>query len=160
MTDHRSLAVAACLAIAVPALRATAQPRDAPSGLRVTVIGCVESSEPGSRADGRAASAAPRFVLSNVTLAGDDRATDTAGSQSKAALLAASIKKYRLEDAGQESIARHVGERVEVSGPVVLAPDRPTGTAGSPEGDGDAALPTLKAETIRVVSRESAVCRP
>jgi hypothetical protein len=162
-STHHSLIAAALVAVALPVVpRATlgARTRSEQSNLRITVIGCVGTWKPAAPAEGTEPPAgSPVYVLSNITLASDERSADTAGAQTKAALLAASIKRYRLDDAGKAGVASHVGDRVEVTGSIDAVPPATTGTTGTVQRDrDDAAMPTLRVEALRTIARDSDVC--
>jgi hypothetical protein len=161
-STHHSLIVAALVAVALPVVpRATlgARTRSEQSNLRITVIGCVGTWKPAAPAEGTEPAGSPVYVLSNITLASDERSADTAGAQTKAALLAASIKRYRLDDASKAGVASHVGDRVEVTGSIDAVPPAATGTTGTVQRDrDDAAMPTLRVEALRTIARDSDVC--
>ena len=108
---------------------------------RLTLIGCVKRSEPVAGGAGAATSEQPRFVLVNITLPAD--ANRDAGSE----LIAETVKMYRLDESGDSTIVRHVGERVEVTGALVASAQRPAARVGEP-----ALPPMLKVDSLRTIS--------
>jgi hypothetical protein len=159
MTKTRLFAVVAgCLASAgLSVVVGEAQSKSDPV-VRVTVIGCVRRSSPppGSPVDTTAIpEGSTRYLLSNITLGGD-RATTAEGGGARGDLIAQSVKSYQLDDAGAAQIAPHVGERVEVHGTVISAPQSPRGTAG--RGAATPSAPRLRVETIKTIAKNSSVC--
>src|SRR5947208_12012568 len=71
------------------------------SDARITVIGCVQRTEPSSATVGTTVipEGATRYVLSNITLAGEPARTETGIAGAKSELLAQGAKSYRLDDA-------------------------------------------------------------
>jgi hypothetical protein len=155
-----------CLSLAVGAGRvdfAYGQAKAADSDVRVTVIGCVQRSQPlAVEAPGTTVILAgeTKYVLGNITLVppSDRRGAAAAGSIGN--LVAASVNMYRLDDSADSLIAPHVGERVQVTGTIVQPSARPKGTAGqteSPTTESNRA-PTLRVESLQKTSSDSTVC--
>jgi hypothetical protein len=142
---------------------AYAQTKAADSDVRVTVIGCIQRSQP--RAVDTLGTTVIRagetkYLLGNITLVPPtDRAGATA-AESIGSLVAQSVKMYRLDDAADSLIAPHVGERVQVTGTIGRPATRPKGTAGqtaSPAIESNPS-PTLRVESVQKTSSDSTVC--
>ena len=131
-----SIAVAVGIVICDWAVPVNAQQQPSRADVRVSVIGCIQRSEP-SPAETVGTTAIPagetRYVLSNITMAAEkDRptaATPTAGD-----LLKATTNLYRLDDRANSLIAPHVGDRVAVTGTVMNQPPS-IGTTGTIKPD-------------------------
>jgi hypothetical protein len=125
-----------------------------PVSPRVTIIGCIQRSEPPSpRAGATVANAdETRYVLTNVTLA----ESPSVATDGPSAVISENVNRYRLQDSTDGIIGSHVGERVEVSG-AVLPADAATGTAGR-EGSSrrEALPPLLKVESLKTIAGSSA----
>ena len=136
----------------------SAQTNTATSNVQITVIGCVERSQPMS-ADTVGTTVIPagetHYVLSNITLVVPDPRTPTEDVGSTAALLAEAFTLYRLDDSAASKIASHVGDRVQVTGRIVPTPPMPIGTAGRTQIE---AAPILRVESLQKLSSNSAVC--
>ena len=149
-----SITLIACVA-AAQATRA--QTTQIGSDLRVTVVGCIQRTQPGG-GDVPATTVVPagqtKYVLSNITLVHDTK--DPAPVE--ATIVAQAVKMYRLDDASDSLIAAHVGERVQASGTVVAPP--PAGTAGRSDRQSGAApqAPLLRVDTLKTIARDSSVC--
>ena len=129
--------------------------------VRVTVIGCVHRSAPSPESPTNTTAipvGGTRYLLSDITLAGDNDRTNTAGAAATADLLSEAVKTYRLDDSADALIAPHVGDRVEVTGTVVTR--SPVGTTGITESAKSPLTdsPLLRVEKLRTVSSTSAVC--
>jgi len=126
--------------------------------LRITVIGCVDRSVPAPTGTAGSAIAPQRptkYVLTNITLAGDS----AAGRGSRADVLTQAVKSYRLDDASAPVIAGHLGERVEVIGTLV----NPARSSGDPAERSDpigqaSAPPTLRVDSLRTIASKSTAC--
>jgi hypothetical protein len=152
-----ALGLAAC-AWAVPA---NAQREPAGGDVRVTVIGCVQRSEP-SPAETVGTTAIPagetRYVLSNITMAGE-KERPTVTTPTSGDLLKATVNLYRLDDRANPLLAPHVGERVAVTGTVVTQPPSPIGTTGTIKPDSPVPPgPMLLVESLQRVSSDSPSC--
>jgi hypothetical protein len=149
------------LMVCTLALPLSAQRERAGADVRITVIGCVQRSEP-SPAETVGTTAIPagetRYVLSNITMAGEkDRPTTTTPTSGD--LLKATANLYRLDDRGNPLIAPHVGERVQVTGTIVNQPPAPIGTTGPIKPDSHVpAGPLLLVESLQRMSPESSTC--
>jgi hypothetical protein len=139
------------------AVAAPAGSRAERSNDRLSVIGCIKRSpadvsiSPGVTA---ILSGQTQYVLSNITLSGRDAAA------SPSAVIAQAVNTYRLDDAAGATLAPHVGERVEVTGVLAREPERPIGTTGRAESEGDATKsPLLKIESLRTISVDAESCR-
>ena len=140
----------------------SAQNKADTSGVRVTVIGCVQRSEPPvPEAVGKTVIAGDetKYLLSNITLVPDDRAASS-GNTSTGNLVAQAVKMYRLDDSADSLIAPHVGDRVRVTGMVVATPPSPRDKAGRTESPtvSGARPPTLRVESMQKISSDSATC--
>jgi hypothetical protein len=134
-----------------------AQAKPDPSGVRVTLIGCIQRSQPQRETADTTVVPADRtkYVLSNITLVpGDDRSGSTAGTSG--ALLEQAVKMYDLDDSADSLIAPHVGDRVRVVGRVVTT----TGKTRSTESPiaGGTRPPTLRVDTVQKISSDSSTC--
>lgn len=135
------------------------QRSDTPSP-RLTVIGCIQRSEPSPAATtGTTAlpEGATKYVLSNITLAADP-ATAAAPA---ASAIAEAVKMYRLDDAADSRLAPHVGDRVEVVGTLAASAPGPRGTSGTTESRDEQAMnkaPILKVESVRTIATASPMC--
>ena len=150
MLSHAFIAATLAGTISAP----LAQSAAAPSDRRVTVIGCVERSEPDVVGTTGTTTLGPdqtRYVLVNITLAADANPTETADA------VAASVPAYRLDDSKDPVIAPHVGEKVEVTG-VVQTTTRPNGDAPRVTAPASA-MPLLKVEKLIPIAGPSASCR-
>ena len=141
---------------------ARAQSKPPTSDARITVIGCVQRTESSSATVGTTVipEGATRYVLSNITLAGEPDRTETGIAGAKSELLAQGAKSYRLDDAADALIAPHVGDRVEVTGTVFTKSRTPIGTSGTtpPSSAESNAAPTLHVESLRKISSNSTAC--
>jgi len=161
--ERFSISILAAVALAACALAPSVSAQREPAGanIRITVIGCVQRSEP-SPAETVGTTAIPggetRYVLSNITMAGEkDRST--AATPTSGDLLKASTNRYRLDDRGNPLIAPHVGERVEVTGTVVNEPPSAIGTTGRIQPDSAVPSgPMLLVESVQRVSSDSSTC--
>jgi hypothetical protein len=139
------------------------QTKPGASEIRVTVIGCVQRSQPAT-AETLGTTVIPagatKYVLSNITLVPEDARTATAGAGSIGSLLAESVTMYRLDDAANSLIAPHVGDRVQVTGTVVQTSPSPRGTSGRTDVPTieEIRAPTLSVESLRKISSDSTVC--
>jgi hypothetical protein len=149
------------LVVCTLALPLSAQRERAGADVRITVIGCVQRSEP-SPAETVGTTAIPagetRYVLSNITMAAEkDRPAATTPTSGD--LLKATTNLYRLDDRANPLIAPHVGERVEVRGTVVNQPPSPIGTTGPIKRDSPVPSgPMLLVESVQRVSFDSSTC--
>src|SRR5450631_3860916 len=98
-----------------------------PASPRITVIGCIQRSEPPTASSGATVVSAneTHYLLTNITLAEIPSALTDRG-----ALISENVNRYRLEDSADGIIAPHVGDRVEVAGTVVALSDSSVGTTG------------------------------
>jgi hypothetical protein len=160
--ERFSMPIAAVgLVVCTLALPLGAQPERSGADVRITVIGCVQRSEP-SPAETVGTTAIPagetRYVLSNITMAGEkDRPSVTTPTSGD--LLKATTNLYRLDDRANPLIAPHVGERVEVTGTVINQPPSPIGTTGTVRKDSP--VPPgrmLLVESLQRVSSDSVSC--
>jgi hypothetical protein len=146
-----------CVALAVCAASVDlsgAQTHEA--ALRVTVIGCVQRSQPaGGDITGTTVIPAgeTRYVLSNITLV-----PDNSQSGGGANVVAESVRLYRLDDASDSLIAPHVGDRVRVKGTIVQPPPSPAGTAGNTSPAEAPRAPMLRVDSLQTISSRSTVC--
>jgi hypothetical protein len=155
-----------CFGLAIGAGRvdsAYGQTKAADSNVRVTVIGCIQRSEPlAVEAPGTTVIPAGEttYVLRNITLVPPSDRTGDAAAGSIGNLVAASVNMYRLDDSADSLIAPHVGERVQVTGAIVQPSARPKGTAGQtePPTSGSNRAPTLRVESLQKTSSDSTVC--
>jgi hypothetical protein len=119
------------LAAATTIVGAQTPPSAAPGKTdRITVIGCVKRSEPDTAAATGTTILSPgqtRYVLANVTLAGNDDQTATAEQ------VAAAVPMYRLADSADATIAPHVGEKVQVRGTIQSAPTSAEDSTANPQ---------------------------
>jgi hypothetical protein len=135
-----------------------AQAKADPPGVRVTLIGCIQRSQPPQRETaGTTVVPADRtkYVLSNITLVpDDDRSGSTAGTSG--ALLEQAVKMYDLDDSADSLIAPHVGDRVRVVGHVVTTTGK-TRATDSPIAGGTRP-PTLRVDSVQKISSDSSTC--
>ena len=129
-----------------------AQTQAAGAALRVTVIGCVQRSQPAG-GDKTGTTVIPagetKYMLSNITLVPDGGAD----------VVAENVKMYRLDDAGNARIAPHVGKRVRVDGTIVPPSASPRGTTGQAAPPTEASrAPMLRVNSLQTISSSSAVC--
>ena len=127
---------------------------------RITVIGCVQRSEPDTAATGTTilAPGQTRYVLAKVTLARDADQTATAEQ------VAAAVPTYRLADSADAIIAPHVGEKVQVSGTIEPASTSAEDSTANPQRSPSAAVeqaaaPVLRIQELRSISKTAASCR-
>ena len=140
-----------------------AQSQAHPSGIRVSVIGCVQRSTP-LRPETLDTTIIPagetKYVLSNITLVPEDGRTGETGNTSSGQLIAQAVKMYRLDDSADSLIAPHVGDRVRVTGTVGATPRSSTGNTGPKESPAivETGPPTLQVESLQKISSESSTC--
>ncbi len=155
-----------CAGLGLAAARVEATRVQSPNSAgsaRLTLIGCVQRSEPAT-ADQVGTTTVregeTKYVLANITLAGDNARTATPDAAATANAAAESVNMYRLDDAADSLIAPHVGDRVEVTATVVKSPASPTGTSGTLERSAPVrpTAPLLHVESIRKISSDSATC--
>src|SRR3954452_24929621 len=86
---------------------AAAQTSPDPSGVRITVIGCVQRSQR-LTAETAATTVTPagetKYVLSNITLVPEDTRSDTASAGAITHLVAETVNMYLLDDAADSLI--------------------------------------------------------
>jgi hypothetical protein len=101
---------------------------------KITVSGCIQNAPPAAPAPGAtaAASAESKFELADAK-AVPETPVGTAGT-------AASTERYRLEGE-EETLAPHLNHQVEI-----------TGTVSPPSATAEAAAPTLKVESVKMVA--------
>ena len=122
-----------------------APPSQAAAGQTVTISGCIQSAPAASaKADaaGAAASAnASKFVLADARMSGgaSPGAVGTTGGASM---------RYQL-DGEEKEISAHLNHQVEITGTVERAGSAASGAAA---GASAAAPPTLKVESVKMVS--------
>jgi hypothetical protein len=144
---NRSIYAATATAIACGAIGLAAQTkRDAsqtPPVARITVIGCVEPADQST-----AKSRDSKYKLSHAKSGKTDstQATGTTGSASQST----APTTYHLDNAKNSTLAEDVGNQVEIVAVIETDTTTPTGTAGS--NSAAANEPSLKVETIRVIS--------
>jgi hypothetical protein len=122
---------------------------------RVTVIGCIQRSEPPTaRTDTTVVSADETpYVLINITLAENQ----SAASDGRSAVISENVNRYRLQDSADGIIATHVGDRVEVTGSVVASSDSAIGTTGKADATlRDVHAPILKVESVKIITGSTA----
>ena len=120
----------------------------------VTVIGCIQRSEPPTaRSDTTVVSANDTpYLLTNITLAENPTALTDRG-----ALISENVNRYRLQDSADGVIATHVGDRVEVTGTVVASANTSVGTRGKVDAPREIQVPLLKVQSLKTISGSS-VC--
>ncbi len=135
-----------------PAPQAPAQ--TAAKTVNLTVEGCVQRGPLAPRAPsgavGTAGSTAPSFILAS---AAKPAGTSGAANASSAAI----ASTYRL-DAEDSKLSSHVGHKVEITGTVDSAMERPIGSAPSPDAPlaGIANAPKLKVDTVKMIAANCA----
>jgi len=125
-----------------------------PASHRITVIGCIQRSEPPTASSGATVVSAneTHYLLTNITLAEIPSALTDRG-----ALISENVNRYRLEDSADGIIAPHVGDRVEVTGTVVALPDSSVGTTmKASDALREIHAPLLKVQSVRTISGSSA----
>jgi hypothetical protein len=163
-TKRLSAAVVLCFGLAFSSARTEivdAQKKATGSDVPITVIGCIRRSQPPPAATVGTTTipeGGTKYVLSNITLAGEPHRGGSAGAKSD--LLAQAVKSYRLDDSADSLIAPHVGDRVEVTGTVITSSPSPTGTTGSTEPGlaQSTAAPLLRVESLRKIASNSTSC--
>jgi hypothetical protein len=160
--QHSALGALLCLGVAAGV---HAQTKADASDVRVTLIGCIQRSQP-MPADAATTTVIPegetRYVLSKITLVPEEAPTGTAGDQSAGDVLAQAVNVYRLDDSADSVIAPHVGDRVRVIGTVVTAPSTATSTndrIASP-ATGITRAPMLRVNSLQKISSDSSTCSP
>jgi hypothetical protein len=152
------------LAAAARADVADAQTKAADSDVHITVIGCIQRSQPlATEAPGTTVIPAgeTKYVLSKITLVPPREGAEGAAAGSTGNLVAQSVSVYGLDDAADALVAQHVGERVQVTGTIVQPAARPTATGGQaePSTPKSSQPPTLRVESVQKTSSDSTVCR-
>lgn len=118
---------------------------------RVTVVGCVERAQPDAVGTAGAVTPAPdrtRYILTKVTVSPDEPHTETSNA------LAAAISVYQLDDAQAAPIAKHVGEKVEISGTIERRSDE-----SNPAPSSTKRPPTLSVDSLRGIVGSSESCK-
>jgi hypothetical protein len=142
---------AVLLVFSLAAASAAQIPPDSP---RVTVIGCIQRSEPPTASSDATIVSAneTQYLLTNITLA------ETASALTdRAALISEHVNRYRLQDSADGIIAPHVGDRVEVTGTVVALSDSSVGTTGKAyDALSEVPAPLLKVQSVKTIPGSSA----
>ena len=160
--QHPALGALLCIGVAAGV---HAQTKADASDVRMTLIGCIQRSQP-ALAETATTTVIPagetKYVLSKITLVPEEAPTGTAGEKSAGDVLAQAVNVYRLDDSADSLIAPHVGDRVRVVGTVVTTPpsraDRNNRTAASAIGVTRA--PMLRVDTVQKISSDSSTCSP
>ena len=126
----------------------------------MTVIGCIRRSEPpagGAAGTSAIPASETRYWLSNITLTADPDRSGAGVARSD--LLVQAVKAYRLDDATEAIVAPHVGDRVEVKGPIVPNPSRGGLHQPPPSSPNDVTpAPTLHVESVKTIASNSTLC--
>jgi hypothetical protein len=161
-TRRRALNALLYVALTIGCARAHvahAQTADATRNVRITVIGCVQRSQPQVAGTTVVEAGETKYVLSNITLVPADRRTNTTGTGSTANVVAETVKMYRLDDSTDPLVAPHVGDRVQVTGSVLPAARASTGRSGRGESRALGGAPMLRVESLQKLASDSATCR-
>jgi len=135
------------------------------SNVRVTLIGCIQRSQP-APTETVTTTVIPagetKYVLSKITLVPEEAPTGTAGDKSARDVVAQAVNMYRLDDSADAVIAPHVGDRVRVIGTVVTAPSAATNANDRPlpPGTGITRAPMLRVDSLQKISSDSSTCSP
>jgi len=160
--QHPAFVALLCVGLAAGV---NAQTKTDASEVRITLIGCIQRSQP-ALAETATTTVVPagetKYVLSKITLVPEEAPTGTAGEKSAGDLLAQAVNVYRLDDSADSVIAPHVGDRVRVIGTVVATPpgraDREDRSA--PSAIGVTRAPMLRVDSLQKISSESSTCSP
>jgi hypothetical protein len=161
MNTRRALNALLYTALTIGCARADvahAQTADASRNVRITVIGCVQRSEPQVAGTTVVEAGETKYVLSNITLVPEDRRAGTTDTGSTANLVTEAVKMYRLDDSANPLVAPHVGDRVQISGIVVPAAPSTTGTSGGVESRVIVSAPMLRVQSLQKIASDSATC--
>ena len=160
--QHPALGALLCIGVAAGV---HAQTKADASDVRVTLIGCIQRSQP-APAEAAATTVIPagetKYVLSKITLVPEEAPTGTAGDKSAGDVLAQAVNMYRLDDAADSVIAPHVGDRVRVIGTVVTAPSpgKNTNDRTAPSATAITRAPMLRVDSLQKISSDSSTCSP